>query len=84
MRYQVIIPKKVQKDIAKIDGRYKQKILFALTVLSESPHIGKKLSGEYAGLRSYEVWPYRIIYEIYERRLLVNIVRVGHRQGVYQ
>ncbi|MBI4992762.1 MAG: type II toxin-antitoxin system RelE/ParE family toxin [Candidatus Magasanikbacteria bacterium] len=83
MRYQIIIPKKVQKDIAKIDGRYKQRILSALAVLSDSPHIGKKLVGEYASLRSYEVWPYRIIYEIYERNLLINIIRVGHRQGVY-
>lgn len=83
MRYTVIIPKKVQKDIAKIDIRYKQRILLALTMLEDSPYVGKKLAGEYAGLRSYEVWPYRIIYEVYDGCLLVIIVRVGHRQGVY-
>ena len=84
MRYTVIIPKKVQKDIAKIDIRYKQRILLALTMLKDSPFVGKKLAGEYVGLRSYEVWPYRIIYEVCDGRLLVIFIRVWHRQGVYK
>lgn len=82
MRYAVILPKKAQKDLARIDGRYRQRILLALAALESNPHIGKKLTGELSGLRSYEIWPYRIIYEVNDGRLLVIVIRVGHRQGV--
>lgn len=83
MEYQVVIPKKVQKELERIDSRYKQKILAALIVLKNNPFGGKKLEGEHKSQRSYEVWPYRIIYEIYKQKLILLIIRIGHRQGVY-
>jgi len=83
MEYKIVIPKKAQKDLDKIDGRYKRRIQAALISLGKDPFLGKKLEGEYKSQRSYEVWPYRIIYEIKKRELIVLIIRVGHRQGVY-
>ncbi|MBU4299512.1 type II toxin-antitoxin system RelE/ParE family toxin [Patescibacteria group bacterium] len=35
------------------------------------------------GAYSYRVWPYRIIYRIYKNLLLIIVIRIGHRQGVY-
>ncbi len=84
MVYKIVIPKKAQKDLNAIDSRYKQRIQLALLALSSDPFLGKKLDGKYKGQHSYEVWPYRIIYEIIKRRLVVLIIRVGHRQGVYK
>ena len=83
MKYQVIIPKKAQKDINKIDLRYKPRILAALASLSADPFIGKKLEGEHKGEWSYQVWPYRILYKINKFELIILIIRIGHRQGVY-
>jgi len=84
MAYKIVLPRKVQKDLDKIDNRYKQQIRVALASLSNDPFLGKKLDGEYKGQRSYEVWPYRIIYEIFKHELVVLIIRIGHRQGVYK
>ena len=83
MLYRVIVPKKVQRDLAKIDSRYRQRILAVLTILANEPHRGKQLRGDHAGEWSYRVWPYRILYRIKKRELIVLIVRVGHHQGVY-
>lgn len=83
MEYTLIIPRKVQKDLKNIDSRYRTRILVALASLSKNPFLGKKLDGEYMLQRSYEVWPYRIIYEFRRTELVVLIIRIGHRQGVY-
>ncbi len=84
MQYQVILPKKVQKDLKKIDSRYINRVKAALVALAGNPYIGKGLDGEHKGQWSYEVWPYRIIYLIKKNELVVLIIRIGHRQGVYK
>jgi len=84
MAYRIVIPKKTQKDLDKIDERYKKRIIETLRVLSLDPYSGKSLEGENKGQYSYRVWPYRIIYEIYVKELVILIIRIGHRQGVYK
>lgn len=83
MAYQVIIPAKVQKELNKIPVNYHRKITAALVVLSNNPYSGKKLKGERKGEWSLTVWPYRIIYRIKKYQLIVLIIKIGHRQGVY-
>ena len=83
MPYQVVLPKRVQKDLDRIDQRLASKIKAALLALADNPYLGKKLEGKYKSLFSYRVWPYRIIYEIKNKELVVLIVRIAHRQGAY-
>ena len=83
MLYRIVLPKKAQKDLDSIDQRYCDRVKASLIALSHDPFMGKKLEGEYCGCYSYRVWPYRIIYYIEKRKVIVVIVRVGHRQSVY-
>lgn len=83
MRYGVVLPKKAQKDLQRVDSRYRRRICAALEALGSDPYCGKKLEGEFRGYFSYRVWPYRIIYTLQEDHLIVLIIRIGHRQGVY-
>jgi mRNA interferase RelE/StbE len=83
MNYQVILPKKVQKDLRRVDSRYLNRIKAALVALAENPYMGKGLESKRAGQWSFEVWPYRIIYVIHKSELMVLVIRIGHRQGVY-
>ena len=83
MAYQVISPAKVQKELNKIPVNYHRKIIAALVVLSNNPYSGKKLKGERKGEWSLKIWPYRIIYRIKKYQLVVLIIKIGHRQGVY-
>ena len=84
MTYQVVVPKKVQRELNRINKKYRIRILAALTVLGNNPYLGKKLKGKYKGKWSHQVWPYRIIYKIKKQALIVLILYVGHRQGVYK
>ncbi len=70
MSYKLIIPKKVQKEVDKIDENYRIRILATLKSLEENPYLGKKLEGKLKEQRSYDVRPYRIIYEIRKEQLL--------------
>lgn len=45
---------------------------------------GDPLAGSLTGLRRYRVGDYRIICDIQDARLVVLVVRVGHRREVYR
>jgi len=83
MEFRVVVPKKVQKDLERIEPVFKTRIIVALAVLASDPYAGKKLGGKYSGEWSWRVWPYRIIYRIKKNELVVLVIRIGHRQGVY-
>jgi len=83
MKWEVKFEKKAQKELDRIPIQYKKKILAILPIIADNPFVGKKLEGELTGLYSYRVWPYRIIYKIYKNILVVVIIHIGHRQGVY-
>lgn len=73
-----------RKQLKKLP-RYKQiKALRKIEKLKDDPYTGKKLKGEFEGLRSLKVWPYRIIYRylVQDKLLFINIIQ--HRQGVYK
>ena len=84
MKYQVILRKKVQKNLKRIDRRYRERILVALVELGRNPYLGKPLKGDLKGKFSLRVWPYRIIYQVYEKKLVVYIISIAHRQGAYK
>lgn len=82
--YQVVLKKTAQKSLAKIDPKYKFRINFVLFELAKNPYLGKKLEGELQNFYSLRVWPYRIIYQIIKNELIVFVVQIKHRQGVYK
>ncbi len=84
MAWDVRIEKEAQKELDKIPYSYREKIIAVLSHLSSNPYIGKKLSGKLKNLYTYRVWPYRIIYKLYKKQLLIIIIHVAHRQGVYK
>lgn len=84
MEYHIRLALKAEKDLAKIKDRARTRILLALSGLEENPFSGKKLKGELDGLYAVRVWPYRIIYTLYKKELLIIIIRIGHRQGAYK
>jgi len=83
MRWQIKLKKRAEKGLKKIPIRDQQRILIALASLEENPFTGKKLDGKLLGVCSCRVWPYRILYRIFNNLLLVVVIDIDHRQGVY-
>lgn len=46
--------------------------------------LGKSLHGSFGNFWSYRVGDYRILCEIYDDKLLVLVVAIGHRSEIYR
>jgi len=84
MRYQVILPKSVQKELDRLADDVAQRIMIRLTGLETNPRPAdvKKLKGRDAW--RIRVGDYRVIYEIHDRMLQVIVITVGHRREIYR
>ncbi len=85
MAWTVEWDKRAFKELAKLDRRIQHRILqFLQDRASEDPtRLGQSLAGIWAGLWRYRVGDYRIICDLEEDRLVILVVRVGHRSDVY-
>ena len=81
--YTVIIADRAQKNLGKLPQKVASKVVFKLDLLSGDLFQGTKLAGELSGLFSLRVWPYRIIYRVDDKKKRVEVVDIGHRQGIY-
>ena len=83
-KYELVFKKSVAKDLRAIPRKDIARILKRLEALSDDPRGPgcEKLSGQ----ERYRVRQgnYRIIYEIVDDKLVVVVVKVGHRGEVYR
>lgn len=83
--YQLIIDTKVIKDLKKIDAKWQRIILEKLHItLTTNPHMGKKLVGIWSKYHRLRVGDYRIIYEIREIKVIVEVIMIKHRKEAYK
>lgn len=83
-KYELLVRPSVSKDTKDIPSGDLKKILRRMESLRDDPRPPGciKLSGsDYYRVRQGD---YRIIYEIEDQRLIVIVVKVGHRRGIYQ
>ena len=80
----VIVLKYVRRQIQQLPHTVQFRIWSALEHLQDHWIEGKKLEGDYAGCRVIRVWPYRIIYEVRKRELIIVILRIADRKDVYR
>lgn len=75
------------KDFRKIAPQQRQRIRAFLeqrVVTLEHPRqLGKPLKGELAEPWRYRVGEYRVICQLQDDRLVVLVVRAGHRKDIY-
>ncbi|HBA84474.1 MAG TPA: type II toxin-antitoxin system mRNA interferase toxin, RelE/StbE family [Verrucomicrobia bacterium] len=84
MSYSVEILRSAQKQLARIDRTQQNRIIDAIRGLAENPRPSgcKKLSGRSAW--RIRIGSFRVIYELHEDRLLVLVVVIGDRKGIYR
>lgn len=83
MTYQVTLRQSAIKALQRINEPYYSHLKEAIYHLAEQPRPAgcKKLKGR-EGYR-IRVGNYRVIYEIFDSLLLVDVVAVGHRKDIY-
>lgn len=77
------------RELAKLDAQQAKRILKFLhdrvAKLDDPRSIGEALRGSRFGeLWKYRVGPYRLICKIEDDRLVVLVLRIGHRREIYR
>ena len=85
MAYTVELSNRAKRDLASFSAETQTRIVKALRTLEANPRPSgiEKLKGEENAYR-LRVGDYRILYEIYDKVLVVLVVKIGHRRDVYR
>jgi len=83
--YTVEWAKSIKKDLQALDKPVQRRIFAAVELLRINPRPSKarRLVANEPMLR-VRVGDYRIIYQIEDARLVILVVRIGHRKDVYK
>lgn len=84
-KYKIEISASAEKSLKKVPKKEILKIIEAIQILAISPFPEgcRKLRGEEAVYRVRQ-GNYRIIYEIIDEKLIVLVLKIGHRKDVYK
>ena len=84
-RYEVVLSPKAEKQLDELPTPLRRRITEAIEGLESKPrpHGVKKLTGA-ENLWRIRVGDYRIVYTIEDDRLIVLVVKIGHRRKIYR
>jgi mRNA interferase RelE/StbE len=84
-RSRVEILRPALKRLAELPREEQDRVAADINALADNPrpHGVEKIKGEHDQYR-IRVGPYRIIYTIRDDRLIVLVLRIGHRRDVYR
>ena len=87
MAWTIELSKQAERELARLDRPAGQRVVAYLRQLvSETEHPnqrGKGLIGPLRGLWRYRVGDYRLICQLLNDRLVVLVLRIGHRSEIY-
>lgn len=79
--------RQAEKSLSKMDPHVADNLLRYienhLATLDDPRSEGRALTGEWSGYWRYRYKHYRLICEIVDAKLLIVVVRIGHRREVY-
>ena len=86
MVWKIEITGEAEKELSRIDKLAAKRIIrYLRELVSVDPRSsGKSLRGDLSGLWRYRVGDYRVICELYEEKVSVLVIRIGHRKDVYR
>ena len=84
-RYRVEVARRALKAIAALPRKEQQRIRAIIELLADEPRPPGCVA-MVAEPNAYRVrsGDYRVVYEVFDDRLLVQVVRAGHRREIYR
>ena len=82
--YVILITRTAQKQLDKLPDNVVESLLIAIQNLAQDPRLvgSKKMKGR-DGYRVRK-GEYRIIYDVLDDELIVEVIALGHRKDIYQ
>ena len=82
-QYKLLVPDDIAELVRTMHPHLKKKIKSSLQIILNDPLAGKALKDELAGLRSFRVSKFRIIYRVSSKKQ-IEIAAVGPRDRIYE
>ena len=84
-KYKIVVSATAERQLKKIRREDTIRILRSISLLADEPRpCGcRKLSG-YDDIYRIRIGNYRVIYEIDGKRIIIIILKIGHRREVYR
>lgn len=84
-QYTVEISRRAIKTIAGLERADQLRVRAAIDLLADEPRPPGcvKIAGEASAYR-VRVGDYRIVYDVIDDRLVIQVIRVGHRRDIYR
>jgi mRNA interferase RelE/StbE len=84
MTYKIELKPAVKKQLKRITSKDRENLVDKIYLLSQNPYpqYSKPLKGR--DDRSMRVGNYRVIYDVYAKKLVVLVLKVGNRKDVYK
>ncbi|HFI0467888.1 TPA: type II toxin-antitoxin system RelE/ParE family toxin [Streptococcus suis] len=87
-KYRLELTKRAMKDLAKLDKPTQALIVKWLQQILQDTATprgqGKALTGQLSHLWRYRVGNYRILAEIHDNTITIEVVKIGHRRDIYK
>ncbi|HEL1618705.1 TPA: type II toxin-antitoxin system RelE/ParE family toxin [Streptococcus suis] len=87
-KYRLELTKRAMKDLTKLDKPTQALIVKWLQQNLQdttTPRVqGKALTGQLSHLWRYRVGNYRILAEIHDNTITIEVVKIGHRKDIYK
>lgn len=85
VNYKIEISSTAEKSLKKIPKKDLAKIIESIQILSINPFPEgcRKLAGEERAYRIRQ-GDYRIIYEVEDKKLIILVLKIGHRRDIYR
>jgi mRNA interferase RelE/StbE len=84
MARRVVVDPSVAAEVRRLPPDVKRSVRAALEAIAHAPTLRKELLRELAGLRSYKVRRYGVVYAVASRTREIRVVAVGLRTSVYE
>jgi mRNA interferase RelE/StbE len=86
--WQIEFDSEAESDLRKIDREIQRRILRYLreriATEKDPRRFGAPLRRELSGLWKYRLGDYRIICRIEDKKVVVYVIRIGHRKNIYK
>lgn len=82
-RYRILLSKTAQRQLNKLDDNLVDKLIAVINNLTDNPRPNGYI--KLRGRPAYRIrlGNYRIIYEIFDNHLIINVIALGHRKDIY-
>ncbi|MCZ6915697.1 MAG: type II toxin-antitoxin system RelE/ParE family toxin [Gemmatimonadetes bacterium] len=84
-RYSIEISRTAEEQLKKLDPDDRPRVAKAMVALADDPHPqgSRKLTG-YDDVFRIRVGRYRVLYSVTGKKLIIIILKIGHRKNVYR